>query len=163
MAERLTLDTNLLHELWKGRHKRHLVEQILTLDDVELAVTATVHEDIPHDPLAARLRELPELGITKTPRPGRVGACVVGMDMLGSQEFVDFQHQLEADWKRGQTPLPDKRDFDHLHAHLAKGRDVFLTWDKAVLSLADDLKAFLGVSVQSPEEYLERRGRAGYS
>jgi hypothetical protein len=161
MAERLTLDTNLLHELWKDRDKHRLVEQILTLEDVELAVTATVHEDIPHEPLAARLRELPELGITETPRLARVGAGILGMDMLGSQEFVDFQHQLEAGWKRGQPPLPDKRDFDHLHAHLAKERDVFLTWDKAILSLADDLQAHLGVTVESPEEYLERRGRGG--
>ncbi len=161
MTERLTLDANLLHELWKDRDKRRLVEQILALDDVELAVTATVHEDIPHGPLAARLRELPQLGITETPRLARVGAWVLGMDMLGSREFVDFEHELQADWKRGQPPLPDTRDFDHLHAHLARGRDVFLTWDKAILSLADDLKAHLGVTIQSPEQYLERRSGGG--
>lgn len=55
MAMRLTLDTNLLHELWKDRSKRRIVEQILALGDVVLAVTATVHEDIPHEPLARRL------------------------------------------------------------------------------------------------------------
>ncbi len=77
MTERLTLDTNLLHELWKDRDKRRLVEQILALDDVELAVTATVHEDVPHGPLVARLGELSQLGITETPRLARVGAWVL--------------------------------------------------------------------------------------
>lgn len=162
MATRLTLDTNLLHELWKARSKRRIVEQILALlGDVDLAVTATVHEDIPHEPLARRFRDLPALGVSETPRLARVGTWVLGMDMLGSQKFVDFQHELHDRWKRGEAPLPDKRDFDHLHAHLAHGRDVFLTWDKAVLSLGDDLKAHLGITVQRPEEYLERRVGGG--
>lgn len=161
MATRLTLDTNLLHELWKDRSKRRVVEQILALDDVDLAVTATVHEDIPHEPLARRLRDLPALGISETPRLARVGTWALGMDMLGSQEFVNFQHEVYGRWKRGEPPLPDKRDFDHLHAHFARERDVFLTWDKAVVSLRDDLKAHLGVTVQRPEQYLERRNGGG--
>lgn len=154
---RLTLDTNLLQELWNDRAKRAIVERILELPDVELAVTATIHEDIPRSPLADRLRELPELGIAVTPRLARVGTWVLGLDMLGDQDFVDFQTRLASEWRPGARRLPDRRDFDHLHAHLAARRDIFLTWDRALLALAEVLDSQLGVLVQSPEEYLDRR------
>lgn len=156
---RLTLDTNLLQELWKKRSKREVVERILALPDVDLAVTATIHEDVPRSPLADRLRDLPTLGISQTPRLARFGTWVLGVDMLGSQDFVDFEAQVQANWAPGNRRLPDQRDLDHLHAHLAQGRDVFLTWDRAILALAPELTLRLGITVKSPEDYLDRADR----
>ena len=79
--------------------------------------------------------------------------------MLGSQDFVDVEAQVQANWAPGNRRLPDQRDFDHLHAHLAQGRDVFLTWDRAILALAPELTSRLGVTVECPEDYLESAGR----
>lgn len=161
MAEvtiRLTLDTNLLQELWRNQAKRSVVEDVLSLPHVDLAVTATIHDDIPRSPLADRLRDLPKLRISLTPRLARLGTWTLGVDMLGSQEFVAFQDKVQSTWAPGKRRLPDCRDFDHLHAHLAQGRDVFLTWDHAILSLAPELNFGLGITVESPEEYLAHRG-----
>jgi hypothetical protein len=149
-ADRLTLDTNIVRERWDQRPKRPLVEQILDLADrgiVDLAVTSTIHLDIPHDPLARRISELPEIGIEETGTVARLGSWVLGRDMLASQEFGDWHEGLE-------LTEPDTRDFDHLHAHMLLGRDYFLTWDKAILNLTSELATQWGIRVRRPEDYL---------
>lgn len=155
MTVQLTMDTNLLQELWRERAKRAVVQKLLTSPNADLAVTATIHEDIPRSPLADRLRELPKLRIKQTPKLARLGTWTLGRDALGSHDFIDFQHEIEASWAPGNRRLPDGRDFDHLHAHFAHGRDVFLTWDGDILSLAPALKSRLGITVQRPEDYLD--------
>ena len=54
---------------------------------------------------------------------------------------------------------PDWRDWDHLHAHYLRRRDVFLTWDGGILDCADELKGKLDIVVMRPEEYLEQHER----
>ena len=48
---------------------------------------------------------------------------------------------------------PDWRDLDHLDAHYRAGRDKFVTFDRGILKLADELSQ-LGIVVISPEELL---------
>ncbi len=120
-------------------------------------VTARIHEDVPDDPLAREIGRLPELGITKGPSVTRLDYWVLGRDMLGSDAFVATEQELSDELRRkGHTP-PDFRDWDHLHAHLLQGRDVFLTWDRRVLDIRDALRARFGVRVMMPEEYLRSR------
>ena len=45
-------------------------------------------------------------------------------------------------------------DWDHIHGHYLKGRDVFLTWDRPLLDAAPELKAQLGIVVMKPEDFL---------
>ena len=151
--DRLTLDTNLVREWWDQRPKQRVVAQLLDLADrgmVDLAVTATIHLDIPDEPLALRIQELPEIAIGKTETVARLGSWLLGRDMLGSQEFVDWQEGL------GVTE-PDSRDFDHLHAHMLLRRDYFLTWDGAILSLASELTRRWEIRVLRPEDYLSEK------
>jgi len=54
---------------------------------------------------------------------------------------------------RGQAP-PDWRDWDHLHAHYLQDRDIFITWDGAILAIAADLQREFGIIVLPPETYL---------
>jgi hypothetical protein len=59
--ERLTLDTSLLLEYWKEQQRRDVTETLLKLartGEVELAVTARIRDDVPHDPLAAEIAKL---------------------------------------------------------------------------------------------------------
>ena len=156
----LTLDSNILLEYWKNQERTPVVKQLLALartGAVSLMVTARIHEGVPDDPLAREIGRLPELGITKGPSVTRLDYWVLGRDMLGSDAFVATEQELSDELRRkGHTP-PDFRDWDHLHAHLLQGRDVFLTWDRRVLDIRDALRARFGVRVMMPEEYLRSR------
>jgi len=155
----LTLDTSLLLEYWKGQAKKAIVERILEVASkgrVNLAVTARVREDVSTDPLAGQINQLAELGVHETGSVARLDYWVLGRDHIGSDEFESFHHRVESAWKEGDPRLPDWRDWDHLHAHMLQGRDVFLTWDEAILRLGPQLK-LLGIRVQKPEEYLANR------
>jgi hypothetical protein len=165
VAERLTLDTNLLQEYWREQEKRDVVARLLDLaaaGDVELVVTNRITDDIPGAPLADRLRELPTMGI------GRIGATLRfdvsscgGGDMFGSDVFVTLTEQAEAELRRrGRTKLPDWRDWDHLHGHFLKRRDVFLTWDKRLLEGAQVIAEHLPIRAMTPDDYLAARSVA---
>jgi hypothetical protein len=69
-------------------------------------------------------------------------------------EFVTFQDDLESARKEGDPKLPDWRDWDHLHAHMLKGRTVFLTWDRPIHRLSEPLQDRFGIRVQTPEAFL---------
>ncbi len=157
---RLTLDTNLLQEYWKKQVKYNNIERLLQLaeqDEVDLAVTARIHEDIPEPPLMNKIDELPELNVNKTGSVTRLGFWELGRDMLGDRNFTDFyENALALANKRvGKKHLPDWRDWDHLHAHYLLKRDVFLTWDEGIICLAQELKDRFGVVVMKPEKFLE--------
>jgi uracil-DNA glycosylase len=159
----LTFDANLLLEYWKDRPKKATVEELLRLaerGEVDLAVTARIREDVPRDPLAARVDQLPELGIKETGSVARLDIWVLGRDHVGSEEFEALRLQLQSEWEPGNPEFPDLRDWDHLHAHMLQGRDAFLTWDKAILRLGPRLERF-GIQVTTPEQYLAiRSGQA---
>lgn len=156
MVDRLTLDTDVIRRWFDQDARVEAVRELIELSDrglIELAVTATVHQDVPRPPLSDRLSELPELGIAENGTVARLGSWVLGRDMLGSQGFVDWVEALGVE-------EPDWRDFDHLHAHMLQGRDYFLTWDSNIRHFAEDLSILWGIEVRRPEEYLaERQGR----
>ena len=161
----LTLDTNLLHEYWKQRDKHEVVDRLLLLarqGKVDLAITARVHEDIPHSSLAEKLNELRELNINETGSVTRLGYWVLGRDMLGDEAFEQSRPNMCAlAQEYGKRP-PDWRDWDHLHAHYLLKRDVFLTWDEGIVCLSSELKARFGVLVMRPEDYLRIFAIASY-
>jgi hypothetical protein len=163
-VDTLTLDTNLLVEYWRTQAKRHVVEELIELarlGRIALAVTARIREDVPHDPLAAEVNRLPELGVAEEPSVARLGYWILGRDVLGSDAFIEAQEEIdEILAARGRTP-PDWRDWDHLHAHHLRGRDAFLTWDRRLLEAADLLAERLAIRALTPEEYLVKRLGSG--
>jgi predicted nucleic acid-binding protein len=155
-VQKATLDTNVLQEHWLDQAKKLVVDELLRLaaqGNLDLAVTARIQEDVPSEPLASRIGELAELGIQETGSVARMGHWVLGRDHLGSDEVEKLRLQLESDRKKGDPRLPDWRDWDHLHAHMLQRRDVFLTWDKAILRLTTQLEQ-LGIRILTPEQFL---------
>ena len=155
---KLTMDTNLLLEYWKQQDKREHVERLLGLakmGKVDLAVTARIHEDIPDNPQAEWLNELPVLDVNETASVMRLGHGILGRDMLGDEAFAAFEATGCALAKQRGRHSPDWRDWDHLHAHYLLQRDVFLTWDEGIICLSDDLATRFGIIVMRPEEYLQ--------
>ncbi len=163
--QKVTIDANLLHEYWKQRKRRGFVEKLVRLardGKIELAVTARIHEDIPHSPLADKLNELSQLSIMETGTVARIGYWVIGRDLFGDHTFVEVIHtltELAAERiKGGRKRPPDWRDWDHLHSHYLLKRDVFLTWDEGILSVAEELETSFGIIVMKPEDYLQTLG-----
>lgn len=159
---RLTLDTSVILEYFKKQDKCEYVEQLLDLAEqhkIDLAVTARIHEDIPRDPLAKRLNELPELNIKETGTVFRLDLGVLDRDILGDESFCNFVpigNALAKQRIQRKNP-PDYRDWDHLHGHHLLHRDIFLTWDEPILCLHDELKDQFGIIVMKPDEYLNKR------
>lgn len=169
MAERVTLDTNLLVDLWRDRVKRDRTDKLLELQrqgNVELAVTGHIRDDITYGELAERLNELPELPIAETGGVFRLDISTLGgPDVLGNGGFDDFLHsddyaqirdRLLREGKLRKDGEPDQHDWLHLHAHFVHGRDTFLTWDKGLLAFAPTLAERFGLVVESPDAFLDR-------
>ena len=160
----LTLDTNLLMELWKRQSKTRVVEGLIKLaveKNIDLAVTARIREDVPRPPLSSMLNRLSELGIEETGSGTRLGYWVLGRDQLGSDGFEAFISTASELARERGVRLPDWRDWDHLHAHMLQGREVFLTWDQGILCLAPELQEEFGIRVLAPEEWLRGSGSSG--
>jgi len=161
---KLTIDTNLLLEYWKQQNKREHVERLLglaKLGKIDLAVTARIREDIPSDPLVEMLRELPALNIDETGTVMRLDYGMIDRDILADEDFTAFEAMECALAKQSGRRPPDWRDWDHLHAHYLLQRDVFLTWDKGILCLSDDLATRFGIIVMRLGDYLQTMGISG--
>ena len=154
--DKLTLDTMLLQDYWKQRPRKAAIERLVELaekDRVDLAVTARIREDIPDEPLAKEIDNLSTLKIRETGSITRVGYWVLGRDRLASDDFADYEQELGERARKGEK-VPDWRDLDHVHAHFLERRDIFLTWDEAILGLSNELDARFGIVVMRPDEYL---------
>lgn len=155
-----TLDTNVLVEFWNDREKAATTKTLLDLAQagmLDLAVTSRIGNDIPLPPLANRINELPEIGVKGIGSVFRLDMSALGGgEMLGSEEFLDVVSHIEEIFdKQGRaSKRPDWRDWDHVHGHYLKGRDVFLTWDRPLLDATPELKAKLGIVVLRPEDFL---------
>ena len=98
-------------------------------------------------------KELPDLGIRTMGSVIRPKHWRPGIDRAGSAEcdkayrsLTDLEYRInDKHWK----------DWDHLHAHYVNRRDVFLTWDKGILSFSAGLRDELNLVVMKPDEYLE--------
>jgi hypothetical protein len=154
----LTLDTDVIRDVWDDDGRKVHVERLIQLaceGRVDLAVTRHIEEDVPHSPLADRVAELPELAISRTGGVFVIGVSRLdGIDGLGSGAFDEWWRALGARRKDGDPGLPGLRDYHHLHAHYIRGRDVFVTWDKAILRVAPLLAETFDMRVMTPESVL---------
>jgi hypothetical protein len=154
----ITLDTDVVRDIWDDDERRRAIDALLeqaALGVVDLAVTRHIEEDVPHRPLADRIRELPELGIEMTGGVFVIGVSAIGgSDGLGSDEFDNWWRRRVETYIAGTPRLPGQRDYHHLHAHYIRGRDVFATWDKPILWLGSELADLFGMRVMTPAEAL---------
>ena len=164
MTLSVTLDTNILVELWWSRENASVTKALLALAEdgcVDLAITTRINVDIPYPPLADRISSLPRLRIKEIGSVFRLDySALDGGDMLGSDHFMDVMASIEEmlDQQGRRKRRPDWRDWDHLHGHYLTGRDFFLTWDDPILSCSPELEAQLGLVVIKPEDYLQQYG-----
>ena len=104
-----------------------------------------------------RLNELAMLNINEAPSITRIGFWKIGRDVFADDEFADFSSSIADILQKKRARVPDWRDWDHMHAHYVLKRDVFLTWDKPILSIADELQNRFAMVVMTPEAYLASR------
>lgn len=154
---KVTLDTNLLIEYWKKQSKYNVVKQLLQLvkgNKIDLAVAARVYEDIPESPLADEIYNLQELDVEVTGSVTRLGYWELGRDILGDESLKNYFESAEDQARQLLKRFPDWRGQDNIHAHFILGRDAFLTWDRAILDLATDLKERFNIIIMKPENFI---------
>ena len=158
----VTLDTNVVREWWEDRGKIEYVGELLELGQklkIDLAVTSRISDDIPENPLANRINELPNLCIREIGSVIRFGRWQVGIDVAGNDEFMVFFRSSAVTEKLNRMNTrnrPDWRDWDHLHTHYRYKRDYFLTWDKGILHFSNELQKKLGIIVMKPEIFMDK-------
>ena len=157
-----TLDTNVVRELWDERENASVVESLLKYAEhgqLDLAVTSRIEYDIPDPPLSKRINELPQIRVRIVASVVRVGYSRIGVDRIGSKRFLKVEStlrdQLIAEG-RNKGNLPDWRDWDHLHGHYLEKRDVFLTFERAIRSIASELRSKLDIVVMHPGDFLSQ-------
>ena len=154
----VTLDTNVVREWWDNRSKVAHVEKLLELGkkfEIDLAVTRRIHDDVPNQPLASKINDLPNLLIHEIGAVMRLNNWEAGTDTVGVTEFVNFIGSIESSDafnRMNKDKRPDWRDWDHIHTHYRYSRDYFLTWDSKVLHFKKAFEDF-GIKVMKPEEY----------
>ena len=103
--DHLTLDTNVVRDHWEQRERRASVSALLELaarDAIDLAVTRYIRDDVPNDPLASRIDELPLLGVTETGGVLQFGVSRFGgPDGFGDQRIEDLREELAVHRRRG--------------------------------------------------------------
>ena len=156
----VTLDTNVFLKIKRGESvdMREFRKTYL----VDLAVSQRIREDIPLNPDEEQF--LSDYYIRKIPSIMRCSFDSKAQRFLinpefnkpGSTEFLKSAESIIDNFfkPRGETP-PGYLDWDHLHAHYLSKRDIFLTDDKKILKIKDQLKEELGIIVMSLEDFVK--------
>jgi predicted nucleic acid-binding protein len=159
MIQKVTLDTNVIMEYWNNGEKSDSIMELLRLSsegEISLAITSRIKNDIPKPPLFDKINNLPKLGIEQTGSVARLGEWRLGEDRLGSENFVNFSKSID---NVSLGPNIDWRDWDHIHAHYLQYRDVFLTWDNRILSVAKELENKFSITIMKPEDFIKMQAR----
>ncbi len=163
----VTLDTNVVREWWDNRSKVEHVKKLIELGEkfeIDLAVTGRIHDDVPDQPLAAKINDLPNLLIDEIGAIIRIDNWKPGIDTGGVTEFVNFIGSIETSDKfnnMNEKKRPDWRDWDHIHTHYRYGRNYFLTWDRRILHFQKEFEDF-GIKVMKPEDYLSQHQQSNF-
>jgi type I restriction enzyme M protein len=153
----VTLDTNIPYRWFENHKERVIFEELLdwqTKGAIEIVVTRTIMKDVPREPYRTKVQNLRELDVEIVGTVFRLDDSLLdGIDMLGLGEFGAFEKRLRSEFPNMKEP--NQNDLDHIHAHLLNKRDVFLTFEKAILNLRERFQSELGVCIQHPEEFLD--------
>ncbi|MDE0317190.1 MAG: hypothetical protein OXM61_20095 [Candidatus Poribacteria bacterium] len=158
----VTLDTNVVKTWWKNRSKVEHVKKLLELGEkfeIDLAVTGRIRDDVPDQPLASEINDLPNLLIHEIGAIIRPNNWEPGIDIGGITEFVDLTRSIEISDEfnnMNKDNRPDWRDWDHIHTHYRYGRNYFLTWDGGLLHFKKKFQEELGITLMKPEDYLSQ-------
>ena len=149
---KVTLDTMVIWDWLKDRQIPDAMLRLLALKEagrIELAVTATIRQDVYYSPMAVKLDALPEIGVEEVRGVARIGTWMLGRDLLADEGFAEWSEQLEK---------PGTEDLDHLSRPHAPRRDYFLTTDHEILDLTDELSQRWGIEVRTPDQFLTDHG-----
>jgi hypothetical protein len=128
---------------------------------VDLAVSQRIREDIKLRPDEEKflsdyyIRTIPSIMRCSFDSEAQRFLLNPEFNKPGSTEFLKSAESIINNFfkPRGETP-PGYLDWDHLHAHYLSGRDIFLTDDKKILKIKDQLKEELDIVVMNLEDFV---------
>ncbi|MYH79653.1 hypothetical protein F4141_02955 [Candidatus Poribacteria bacterium] len=155
----VTLDTDVLLKM-KKRESVDMQEFRKTYL-VDLAVSQRIREDIKFRPDEEKflsdyyIRTIPSIMRCNFDSKAQRFLVNPEFNKLGCTEFLKSAESIINNFfkPKGETP-PGYLDWDHLHAHYLSGRDIFLTDDKKILKVKDQLKEKLGIVVMNLENFV---------
>lgn len=177
VPELLTIDTDVATAFVRDREAkqadaRDFIE-FARHADVQLAVAPQGHRlDVPRDPRAsALLAFFGREGIEELPQLARPLDVTFPSEDLAPgnvvEGFWEAWNEILADWDSGSAGLapgerhgskPNMQDGIHVETHLAAARDVFITFDTAIVTMCRRLRDEHNIPVvaMSPRQYLDR-------
>ena len=155
----VTLDTDVFLKIKRGKSVDILEFRKTYL--VDLAVSQRIREDIKLRPDEEQflsdyyIRRIPSIMRCSFDSKAQRFLLNPEFNKPGSTEFLKSMESIINNFfkPRGETP-PGYLDWDHLHAHYLSGRDIFLTDDKKILKIKDQLNEELGTVVMNLEDFL---------
>lgn len=155
---RVTFDTNCFFDLFERNSV--YVQELLQLQEaglIDIAMTTRVMNDTLDkwkgegiSPIWTKIQTLPQVA--------RIGSAFrLDSTRLRSEDFlISNADRVTLDRISRIMSSAQIEDHDHLFAHIADGRDLFITSDPHFLDHADQLREELAVFVLTPEMALER-------
>lgn len=155
----VTLDTDMLLKM--KREESVDMQEFRKTYLVDLAVSQRIREDILLSPDEEQflsdyyIRTIPSIMRCSFDSKAKRFLLNPKFNKPGSTEFLKSAESIIDNFfkPRGETP-PGYLDWDHLHAHYLSGRDIFLTDDKKILKVKDQLKEKLGIVVMNLENFV---------
>ena len=155
----VTLDTDVFLKIKRGESVDMLEFRKTYL--VDLAVSQRIREDIKLHPDEEQflsnyyIRTIPSIMRCSFDSKAQRFLINPKFNKPGSTEFLKSAESIINNFfkPRGEKP-PGYLDWDHLHAHYLSGRDIFLTDDKKILKIKDQLKEELNIVVMNLEDFL---------
>ena len=155
----VTLDTNVLLKMKKGESVD--MQEFRKTYLVDLAVSQRIREDIRLSPDEEQflsdyyIRTIPSIMRCSFDSKAKRFLLNPKFNKPGSTEFLKCTESIINNFfkPRGETP-PEYLDWDHLHTHYLSGRDIFLTDDKKILRIKNQLKEELDTVVMNLEDFV---------
>ena len=155
----VTLDTNVFLKMKRAESVD--MQEFRKTYLVDLAVSQRIREDIKLRPDEERflsdyyIRTIPFIMRCSFDSKSQQFLLNPKFNKPGSTEFLKCTESIINSYfkPKGETP-PGYLDWDHLHAHYLSGRDIFLTDDKKILKIKEQLKEELGIIVTNLEDFL---------
>ena len=155
----VTLDTDVLLKMKRGESVD--MQEFRKTYLVDLAVSQRIREDIKLRPDEEQflsnyyIRTIPSIMRCSFDSKAQRFLLNPKFNKPGSTEFLKSAESIINNFfkPRGETP-PGYLDWDHLHAHYLSARDIFLTDDKKILKVKDQLKEELGIAVMNPDNFV---------
>lgn len=166
--EQLTIDINIARDYLDSRRRGH-VDAVVLFDlarsgFVELATAPQGYRLDVQGTLSTQLRSLLNSeGVLWLPQVARVSKATYPSKNLYPGAYISYLpeawNSITAKWQSHERKPPQGEDFLHIETHMVARRDIFITNDKALITMCNRLRSEhnVEISAKTLRDYLATR------